>query len=59
MGVALTLPLLESRVLLVDHETLAASDDDLAIFRASSDAALNFHDSSFARPLVQGLSVGR
>jgi hypothetical protein len=40
----LSLTLLEARVLLVDDEPLALSNDDLAILGASLDAAADFHD---------------
>ncbi len=40
----LSLPLLESWVLLVDDVSLALSDNDLAIFGASFDATMDFHN---------------
>jgi len=38
-----TLPLLQPRVLLVDDETLALADNDLAVECLSFDAAPDFH----------------
>ena len=34
---------LQAGVLLVDHEAPALADDDLAVLRATSDAAADFH----------------
>ena len=40
----LSLPLLESWILLVDDISLALSDNDLTIFGASFDTAMDFHN---------------